>query len=52
MKSFVGDFIAGGIRGMLGSLKGYLPGSSGALSLFLREEKKSEETPEDLTTPE
>jgi molybdopterin-guanine dinucleotide biosynthesis protein B len=52
IKSFVGDFIAGGIRGMLGSLKGYLPEGSGALSLFLRDEKTSEETPSGLTTPE
>ena len=42
VKDFVGDFIAGGIRGMLGSLKGYSQGFSGRISLFLKNREDSE----------
>ncbi len=44
VKSFVGDFIAGGIRGMLGSLKGYAPDFCGNISLLLKNDEPSEKS--------
>ena len=41
IKGFVGDFIAGGIRGMLRSLKGYSRDYRGGISLFLKKEENS-----------